>query len=243
MIDVVQFAGLCPAPLARCPLSARPGHARPGRPRRRKTRNIKLLPAVHPATTGGRAVRDQPHPADLSERRACRAQATRSQSALIGFCGLKVSGFDTTDGYSMKLLFTSLSMPGLGVLAYWRIVERTTHDLERAFLVTSCAAFVLMLPWSAPLWKPIPELSFIQFPWRLCAILTVATAGLLASAIAECLRSGVSPDRKPSLILIVSFAFAVIAAGSVVWRDDRPWRAFSAAAIDLRQQVDMPYVT
>jgi hypothetical protein len=163
--------------------------------------------------------------------------------ALIGLSGLKVSGFDTTDGYSMKLLFTSLFMAGLGMLAYCRILEGRTHDQEWALLVTSCAAFVLMLPWSAPLWKAIPELSVIQFPWRLCAILTVATTGLLASAIDECLRSGVNRDRKPSLILIISFAFAVIAAGSVVWRDDRPWRAFSAPGIDLRQQVDMPYVT
>ena len=164
---------------------------------------------------------------------------------LIGLSGLKVTGFDTdpAGAYSMKVLFTSLFIAGLGMLAYCRILEKTNHDLERALLAASCAVFVLMLAWSAPLWKTIPQLSVIQFPWRLCAILTVTTAGLLASAINDCLLSGANSDRQPSLILIISFAFAVIAAGSVVWRDDRPWRAFSAREIDIRRQVDMPYVT
>ena len=164
---------------------------------------------------------------------------------LIGLTGLTVTGFDTepADAYSMKVLFTSLFMAGLGMLAYCRILEKTHRDLGRALLAASCAVFVLMLAWSAPLWKAIPQLSLIQFPWRLCALLTVTTAGLLAGAINDCLLSGANSDRKPSLFLIMSFAFAVIAGGSVVWRVDKPWRAFSARKIDITRQVDMPYVT
>jgi len=42
---------------------------------------------------------------------------------------------------------------------------------------------------------------------------------------------------------MIFYAFAVIATGSLVWRVDRPWRAFSAPSINVSRQVDMMYPT
>ena len=64
---------------------------------------------------------------------------------LINLSRLKVSGFDTCDAYSMKMLFTVLLTAGLGMLAYCRIVERKADPQERLLLAASCSAIVLML--------------------------------------------------------------------------------------------------
>jgi uncharacterized membrane protein len=51
--------------------------------------------------------------------------------------------------------------------------------------VLAACAFAFMLPWSAPVWRHLPLLPTIQFPWRLLAIVTVAAALLVACAAAR----------------------------------------------------------
>ena len=50
--------------------------------------------------------------------------------------------------------------------------------------LTACIAFSLA-PLSLPLWHHLPELDFLQFPWRMLSILGV----ILALAIAFALRT------------------------------------------------------
>src|ERR1700736_818024 len=69
-----------------------------------------------------------------------------------------------------------------------------------------------MLPWSAGIWRVIPKTEVIQLPWRLCAILTVAAAGLFAAAVDDCLRYGVRDKRRqPSLPVLILVALLVSA--------------------------------
>ena len=49
-------------------------------------------------------------------------------------------------------------------------------------LVTCCVAFLLTPP-SAILWRHLPKLLFLQFPWRFCAVLGATSAALLALAL------------------------------------------------------------
>ena len=49
-------------------------------------------------------------------------------------------------------------------------------------LATCCIAFLLTSP-SEILWRHVPELLFLQFPWRLCAVLGAISAALLALAL------------------------------------------------------------
>ena len=69
---------------------------------------------------------------------------------LIEMTCLKTSGFDTFEGYSVRMLFTSLFTIALGLLAYCRLAEADTDRRDRVLLVVSCGAFVLRCP-GAPL--------------------------------------------------------------------------------------------
>ena len=98
--------------------------------------------------------------------------------ALITLSGLKVSSFDSFDAYSAKMLLTALFTLGLGLLAYCRLSGKRADSRESVLAVVACAAFALMAPWCAGIWSIVPGIEIIQFPWRLCAILNVAAAGL-----------------------------------------------------------------
>ena len=138
---------------------------------------------------------------------------------LIEWSRLKISGFDTSEVFSLKMFFISLFTVALGFLAYCRLAEADTDRRERLLLVVACGSFILMLPWTAAIWKAIPELAVFQGVWRLGGILTVTVAGLFAVAMDDCLRHRVPRGaRKPSLIVMSLAALAVIGGGSLIWR-------------------------
>lgn len=161
--------------------------------------------------------------------------------ALIELSRLRVSAFDSFAAYSMKILLTALSTVGLGLLAYCRISGRRTSPPENVLLVISCCTFLLMLPWTAVLWKVIPKTEIIQFPWRLCAILTVAASGLFAIAIDDCLRNVSHSEKRPSLLVMMSVALIVICFGTAIWRLDIPLRRLTTAHVDLTRWLDPMY--
>ena len=79
-------------------------------------------------------------------------------------------------------------------------------------LVTVCIAFLLTAP-SAILWRHVPELLFLQFPWRFCAVLGAITAALLALALDRA--------RLPTaaaLAISLCLALALTLAGNSVFR-------------------------
>lgn len=139
---------------------------------------------------------------------------------LVEFSGLTVTAFNDSPGYSMPMLFSALLTFCLGVLSYSRIGSKPTrHNQDRVLLAVCCATFFAMLAWSAPFWKLIPKTEVIQFPWRLCSVLTVAVAGLFASALDDCLY-GPRESRVPSPRMVYLMAIFIIAAGAFVWRVD-----------------------
>ena len=75
-------------------------------------------------------------------------------------------------------------------------------------LLTGSIAFLLTPP-STPLWNHLPELAFLQFPWRLLSVLAV----VLTLAIALLLRNanlGTGITLPLSLVLIAALTFAAI---------------------------------
>ncbi len=163
---------------------------------------------------------------------------------LIQLSGLKTTGFDSYNGFVARMLFTMLFTAGLGVLAWCRISREETDDRESFLLAVCCLAFVLMLPWSAILWKTMPVFGdVIQFPWRLCAVLTVAVGGLFAAAVDDGLRNRESRRGKPSLRMMVSAAIVVIVASNMIWRVDQKFRHPSTPHYDATRDVDPMYNT
>jgi hypothetical protein len=163
--------------------------------------------------------------------------------ALIELGGLKVSSFDSYGAYSMKMLVTALFTIGLGLLAHCRVSRTQTDPREHVLVVVSCGAFALMLPWSAGIWHVIPKTEIIQFPWRLCAILTVAAAGLFAVAVNDCLHHGIRGEKRPPPLVMILFALAIIGAGNIVWRVDTWFRSVSTPHVDVMRWVDLMYFT
>jgi hypothetical protein len=105
-----------------------------------------------------------------------------------------------------------------------------------------------MLPWSAFVWKAIPQLgTAIQFPHRFGAILSLAVAGLFAAAIESGLRRRSNREGVRRLTFITVAALLVIASGIVTWRADWCWvrglRPRAAYPYDESRDVDGMYRT
>lgn len=163
--------------------------------------------------------------------------------ALIELSRLRVSGFDSFADFSMNILFTALFTVGLAFLSYCRVSGEESDPRERVLLAVCCCTFVFMLPWSAGIWKIIPKTEVLQFPWRLCSILTLCAAGLFASAINDCLRHGVRGEKKPSLLVMISVAVVVICASNIIWRIDSRFRELNTPHVDVTRWLDPMYST
>ncbi len=75
---------------------------------------------------------------------------------------------------------------GAAVVAHRRGMQyRETRKLWWAALALWAASVALMLPLSAPAWRYLPKLRFVQFPWRWMLPLGVSFAVFVAAAIRE----------------------------------------------------------
>jgi hypothetical protein len=80
--------------------------------------------------------------------------------------------------------------------------EKTeTKNLWRVMLLLSAAAVILMIRPSAILWAHLPELRFVQFPWRWMAILAAPYAYFLAAASAQRRRIWI---WGPAVVIVVA---------------------------------------
>jgi hypothetical protein len=79
-------------------------------------------------------------------------------------------------------------------------------------LVTCGIAFLLTLP-SAILWRHLPKLLFLQFPWRFCAVLGATAAALLALALG---RAKLQP--AVAVVISLSLTLAMTLGGNACFR-------------------------
>ena len=69
-----------------------------------------------------------------------------------------------------------------GVAAYQHAARSEQKELWQRMMLLSAAASVLMLSVTAPLWKLLPKLAFLQFPWRWMIVLAVPLAYFLGAS-------------------------------------------------------------
>ena len=155
--------------------------------------------------------------------------------------GLQVSGFDTPEGFSQGLMVTALLTIGLGFLSYCRTSQVGADRRNTALLAIASAAMFLMLPWSAPLWKAIPALATIQFPFRNAAVVSVAVAGLVAAAVDDALRNSEGVKRRPSRLVVAVGIMVTLCGGVVGWRIDSNFRHPRTVSLDEQKYVDINY--
>lgn len=146
---------------------------------------------------------------------------------LIAFSGLKPPIFRVVEYLPEKLLVTDLLTIALAIFAYDHVSEDAAHRRDYPLLLllgTACASFILMLPWSAPLWKAIPELATaVQFPHRLGLFLAIAATGLFAAALDSSLIRKASGEGSRQALAMMLMAIAVIVGGVLTWRTDWTW--------------------
>src|SRR5258707_1692334 len=81
----------------------------------------------------------------------------------------------------------------VAAIAAWRL-RSTTSDSARKTIpqvttgVLAAGAIFLMLPISNVLWKVLPELRFVQFPWRWMSVLAVCAVVLTAASARDWMR-------------------------------------------------------
>ena len=118
-------------------------------------------------------------------------------------------------------------------IAYWR--ERATRFAgqegsarRRAIvclgLVTCGIAFLLTSP-SAILWRHLPKLLFLQFPWRFCAVLGATSAALLALALGR-----TKLPRVAAVAISLSLTLALTLGGNA-WFRQACFPSFDVAGI------------
>ena len=87
-----------------------------------------------------------------------------------------------------------------------RIQPRTPTPLLASFTILTLLIAFLLIPASTPLWNHLPNLAFLQFPWRLLTIL----CAVLAFALALLLRR--VPDRALIAAPICVLALTAVCA-------------------------------
>jgi hypothetical protein len=90
----------------------------------------------------------------------------------------------------------------------WR--QHRSRRLLIALFVTAAALLAMQLPASALVWAHAPELQFLQFPWRLTLVLSVAFAVALGVAISQTAKRPTRPKVAAGILL----AFAAALSGS-----------------------------
>ena len=108
--------------------------------------------------------------------------------------GASVEGTD--DGMSfqigtLQVIALVLSAGYLGMVA----VRRRDADARAAavlcWLTSGCLALFLMTPWAEPIWRAVPVLAFVQYPWRYLMLVPVSAAMLTALLLSTVGRRGI----------------------------------------------------
>lgn len=120
------------------------------------------------------------------------------------------------------LSWLALSMVGGAACAYLLAGTPQSETLrrERAFWAALVpGAVVLMTPLSKPVWRLLPLLQNIQFPFRFNTILCIATAALIALALASPGQALALRTTAPRLAILLLVLLWVLIDQRVAWSE------------------------
>jgi hypothetical protein len=155
----------------------------------------------------------------------------------------KVTSFEPYANFILVLLLSFSCTMSLGIIAYCRLAA-ARYSRECLLLLIACAAFLLMLPFAAPLWRVFPALKFVQFPFRLGSILTVSVAGLIALALGRHLEAKPSRPLPYPLFSLGVAVLCVIGTGMLTcWIDEIFLGLRRSVQYRASQDLDVMYRT
>jgi hypothetical protein len=128
------------------------------------------------------------------------------------------------DKFLRKTSWLTLSTAAVAAFAFFLSLRPNRKSRPEVFWAgIALASLIMMFPVSQLLWRVIPALPSIQFPWRFNTILALATAVLLASAV-DSVRGSWSAWRGllSAAISCVALLWMGVAAKDVLFRS--PWK-------------------
>lgn len=106
----------------------------------------------------------------------------------------------------------------VAVALAWRL-RRPLGKLWWMLLGLGFASAFVMMPVSLPLWRHLPELAFLQFPWRWLGPLSVAFAFFVAAAISALPRHRTRQFATALVLMLIGVA-GVLIATSTWWNSE-----------------------
>jgi hypothetical protein len=106
----------------------------------------------------------------------------------------------------------------IALITAWRRNRSPSSSRHLSIALLTTLTFTvafLLTPLSAPIWHHAPELAFLQFPWRLLALLTPILAQAIAVAISS-FRSAQS-ESAPSPRIVLTTVFIAAILGLPAW--------------------------
>lgn len=100
------------------------------------------------------------------------------------------------------------------------LAARRRRDFSHLYWTLAALGFVsiaLMLPFTAFVWRLLPELRFVQFPWRWLEVLALAFACFIALAMSQARRRGLA--WATGVALFVAFGAGATAMVRTAWWD------------------------
>jgi len=168
------------------------------------------------------------HATNVSQKRLDALDPRYRYDGHFAFAWRAWAGHSGNDLFLWKTSWVGASTLAAAICGFLLTGKASALRTRRIFwLVAALASFAMMLPFSNFLWKIIPVLPMIQFPWRFSSVLAVAAAPLLAMAADIVLESWPKSYRIGRVA-----GFAGIAAITLVW-----------AATDFKGMVSTPRFT
>jgi hypothetical protein len=94
---------------------------------------------------------------------------------------------------------------------------RTGQKGLKALIVVSVVSLLMATPLSLPLWRVIPKLPEIQFPWRWLAITSLTGSLVLALSVPHWIFSLRTAFQPRKLVGLLAFALSLVFVGSIVF--------------------------
>lgn len=131
--------------------------------------------------------------------------------------------------------------PEQNLLASGTTTSSALRRLSSFFLTVLCASVFMMLPLSGFVWRLFPELQIIQFPWRICSVLTVAAVVLVSLGLSG-LRRPLSRWAATQLyFLVVALTGGLAYAGEAIWKFAETASSIERVAVGVASyQIDVP---